>query len=515
MPSWHRNKTPSVFKARVLAVDKVRCTMTVLGENNERFDGIPLPSHYVGSKGQGSFWTPEQNSILYLCSPSDGVAPFVVAGCALPREQGDDDTDQDDFRQARPVLNEGDQVVASSDDGNFIILRKGGVIEIGASQTAQRLYVPVNSMIMDFCQDYQLQTTGGILSWKTRRDDTSHGGGTKTPAEFRLQIKEFTGEDPLVDLGFGRIQDEDDERLVGGGDGEIVARLLINDRFRFWIDKSGNVMHYVHGETVTEHNGKVVERYTKNKFQQVLGTFQSRIGSRHATVSGEDYLEVGGSRTVVVKGDLNETIEGTYKRNVKGYTDDIDGSRETSVRGFEKKSVLGFEEKSVTDDKVVSVGKGYKEVVGGKRSFKVTNSQVASEEVGFEVTVAAGKVQVFAMTGNVEICVGGATPDLVLSKITAKPTGAVVIESTPAAGLSTVEVNPTGVKVSTPAGEMSVDQLGTVALGLPAGQGAVVTTLTHPVCYVTGAPILGSSSVVAGGIPSPVGLASTFVPDVT
>lgn len=42
-------------------------------------------------------------------------------------------------------------------------------------------------------------------------------------------------------------------------------------------------------------------------------------------------------------------------------------------------------------------------------------------------------------------------------------------------------------------------------------------TATHPVCYVTGAPILGSATVgVFGGVPAPlVATPTTFVPDPT
>lgn len=511
MPSWRKNKTPSVIKARVLSVDKVRSTMEVCGENNERYT-MPCPATYVGGKGQGSFHMPEQNSLMYICSPSDGTTPFFVAGCAVPHEQDDDESDQDDFRQARPVLNEGDQMVASSDDGNFIILRKGGVLEVGASQTAQRLYVPINSLIQDYCQDYLLQTAGGLLEWKSRRDDETWGGGAQTPAELRLQIKDFTGEDAIIDIGLGRIQDEDDEACGGGAAGDVVARLLINDSYQVWIDKRGNVTSNIVGEAYYTHEAKVVETCAKSRFMKVLGIFQSNLGARQTTVSGDDMLEVNGNRTMTVHGDLTETIDGKYTRNVKGHKDDIDGSRETAVRGFETKTVSGYEDKTVTDDKITSVGKGYKEVVGGKRSFKVTNSQVADEPIGFEVVLAAGEIRILSMTGPVRIIAGGVDELLALSVVTIKETGTIILESTPASGLGKLEVNTTGASLSTPAGEITIDLAGSVSLG-PAGQGAVVTTLTHPTCYVTGAPILGSTSVGAGGIPGPTVIPTTFMAD--
>lgn len=442
-----KERQPKIFKARVLSVDRVRCTMEILGENNQRFT-MPTPATYVGGKGQGAFHMPEVNSLLYACCPSDGLTPFMVAGCTVPHEQDDDDADQDDFRQARPVLNEGDHLVASSDDGNFIILRKGGVIEVGSAQTAQRLYVPLNSLIMDVCQNYQLQTTGGVLSWETRREDETWGGGKNTPAELRLQVKEFTGEDVLIDIGLGRIQDEDDEQLMGGVEGEIVARVLINDCYRLWVDKRGNVTHYVHGESITEHNGKVVERYNQSKTQQILGMFQTRAGTRDTTVAGTDSLDCG-DRNMHVRGNLTEIIDGSVSRSVKGYKDDIDGARETTVRGFEKKGVLGFLDTQVTDDVSWTVGKGYKEIVSGKRSFKVTNAQISDEAVGFEVELTQGEMHFISTLGKMRLLLGSAavapteiTMDLAggITAITA--VGAVTLEAT--TGNVTITASPSG-----------------------------------------------------------------------
>jgi hypothetical protein len=63
---------------------------------------------------------------------------------------------------------------------------------------------------------------------------------------------------------------------------------------------------------------------------------------------------------------------------------------------------------------------------------------------------------------------------------------------------------------------VSIDVLGRVNLGggaLGVGNGRVVTTLTHPVCYVTGLPINGSTLVGAAslaGLPGP-GVTTAFV----
>lgn len=502
-----------IFQARVQQVQKGTYTLDAIGVNGEgQFTGIPVQTGYVGGRGQGSTWMPEAGTLVYLCRPSDQSTPMVLGGCAVPKDAEGDDDEQNDFRQGRPVLNEGDHLVASSGDGNFIILRKGGVIEVGASQTAQRLYIPINNFIRDFCQNYELNTSGGVLSFTSRRDDPTHGGGSNTPAEFRLRMKEFTGGSALIDLGFGRIEAEDGEVLVGGDIGAIVAKLVINDKFRVFIDRDGNMMHYLGGSKTEEFNGPVVQRYTKTKYQQVLGMALDRLGSRHVTVTGNDSLTVR-NRTVLVNGNLEETVAGKTTRVTKGLSETVEGEHTETVKGAETKSVLGFQRESVTDAKESSVGKSYTEIVGGRMSTKVLNaSSGIPEEVGYDVQVVNGELHIFALTGKVKLLSGGVTSDAVAASVTIKPSGTFLFESV---GGVSVEANPLGAKLKTATGEVSVDQAGTVALG-PAGlKGAVVTTLSHPVCYVTGVPILGSASVTAGGVPSPVGLPSTFLPDAT
>ena len=79
-----------------------------------------------------------------------------------------------------------------------------------------------------------------------------------------------------------------------------------------------------------------------------------------------------------------------------------------------------------------------------------------------------------------------------------------------------MELNSTGAGLSNGSGVgVWLDRKGQIALGnsAGAGHGNVVTTLTHPVCYVTGAPIMGSSAVTAAsGISAPLAsVANSFI----
>jgi hypothetical protein len=84
-------------------------------------------------------------------------------------------------------MNPGD-IAINTRDGNHIILRRGGAIQIGATPIAQRLYLPLGNVIRDFAQNYHLTTPGGELSWELAKDEGIAGG---TPTRWVLKAKEY------------------------------------------------------------------------------------------------------------------------------------------------------------------------------------------------------------------------------------------------------------------------------------------------------------------------------------
>ena len=146
------------------------------------------------------------------------------------------------------------------------------------------------------------------------------------------------------------------------------------------------------------------------------------------------------------------------------------------------------------------------------------------------LSAAAGEIQLTAIAGVVRLVSGGIAtggltsfvPDtLGMTELVLDPTGGAVLEcrmgapTASPAPFGKVEVGKLGASLYTPTGGISIDMKGGVALGGPAGHGAVVTTLTHPICYVTGLPINGVTTVGASGIPGPVYIPNAFVKDPT
>ena len=504
--------SPEIYRAKVLSVDKVHWTVSVQGEyRNQVYEGIPIMPTYVTGDGCGQFFMPEVNSLVTICKPSTGSTPFILGGTSSPKQtdEGDPDEDPNDHRQNRPVLNEGDMMIACSGTAR-IILRKGGVLEIGASESAKRMYIPLTNIIREFSQNYIHETGSGKFSMLCRDDDESFGSGV-TPAEYQLQVKEFCEDDlPIVDLRMGRVSAEDNQRIINSSLGEIVYSFNINNRHRVWIDKRGNVQHVSHGQTFESYVGPRFATHEKSLTQIVKGTLQCSYGLRHVGVSRTDSLKVGRDRTVTVGGKFTESIQGEVVRKTGPMTEDIGRVRRT-VRGGLAETIVSGENITVGGPSTHSVGASYLESIGEQSRTLVANTR--KQDVAWEVVVANGKARIHNTLGNNVFSVGP-TQASATCKIIQKVSGALLIQS--ALGAVEIEINPKGVRLRTVGGEISLDNVGTVNLGPAGGRGNVVTTQTYPADYTTGAPILGSSSVRAGmksPLPGPALPLSTFLPD--
>jgi hypothetical protein len=527
-PAYQGMGQVKIIKGKILSVDKVRWKCTVQGEmDNQIIEGVPImPPVPVGSEGTGSFYMPEVDSIVLLAYPSTEKTPFILGGATLPNElDEDEEADPNDFRTNRPSINEGDHVIHTSELGG-IFVRKGGIIEIGASQAARRFYLPLQNMIKEFFENWEIQSPGGSLEWLCRRDDDTHGEEL-TPVEFRMRIREFCQGNPLIDIGAGRIQDEDDEKILFTNiKGRIVARIIINNRFRFWVDKDGAVQSLTSGLQVSVNNGPRTQFDEKTFWHQVKGLFRRDIGIHYTNVRSTDTLIVGRGRDVQIGGNLVEFVKGSVDRQGgparENYT-----SHELILDGPSEVQATNRNE-FYTGGRHVEVGLGEDElVVSQTRSVKVGNATLNG--VAYETKIVGGEYQVVNQLGGIVLASNGASEDLAAARIVAKlstswagpvpPLGTVKLDCN--LGATKLEINASGFKVHTAKGAhaISLDAAGTVELG-PVPRGGVVTTNTHPFDFMTGLPIKGSTSVRAGslvfiGAPGPAAVAtpSTFTAD--
>jgi hypothetical protein len=441
--------------------------------------------------------------------PSVGDTPFIFAFSIAPKQTdaGDDNEDPNDFRLNRPVIGEGDQVVASSPGGGFLILRRGGTLEMGASEFAKRVFIPIRNTVRDYFENWFGHGAGGSFGWETRREDDQHGV-KRTPVELKLDVKEFAEDSPIIKVRLGRIAEEDAEQIPQGQVASIIASLNINDRVKYWVDRQGGVASVVYGPTTASYQGPRVEHFSGQVSRRIRGRLIEFYGSQNKTIADDYKVALGGDHVVEAKGSIRRTSTGAYRRTVG--TDeviDIGGRAARTISGSAAEQVGGDFQSSVGGSSSRSVGGDTNDTTTGAWTMLVANKGIA--DVGASLKVLNGQLLLQSVVGDIVIGVGP-TPDSLVSKITMKIDGTYKLEGP--LGTTTVEVNATGVQISTPGGSFAIDAAGNVRLGPTGPGGAVVTTLTHPVDFMTGIPIMGSSQVGAAGAPSLVAIPPTFAP---
>jgi hypothetical protein len=273
-------RATTIQRGRVLDVDTAKYRLVVGTEFTKKVvSGVSWASpyqHFV--QGEGVYVMPEVGSLVWLCDPSDGGMPFVLAWAAA-QEEGN-------FRSRKMELNPGDTYLGTR-DGNFLYLRRGGVVQIGGGPLSQRMYLPVNNTIKDICENYSLTTLGGDLEWTVQRSEEDTDG--KRPARLRLKARQFANDkNPVAMLEMGSHD----------GDDDTILSLLVNEsaedgaatQISLSMTKSGDVLWKVQKDVSWKVEGNYSVEVSGNVSMKTKGT---------ATFSADgDYAAKGSTATV-------------------------------------------------------------------------------------------------------------------------------------------------------------------------------------------------------------------------
>lgn len=232
MAATYQGIVPATIEsARVLDVDITNYTLAISTQYSKKPQtGITWSSPYLHFvNGEGMYIMPEVGSLCWVCFPSDSNRAFVL-GWQPAGDEGD-------YRARRMELNPGDIYMGTRDE-NFMILRRGGIVQIGGGPLCQRMFLPINNTIRDFCENYALHSLGGDLEWSIQREENTTDG--KRPAQFSLKAKEFANDPlPIAQLLVGSHGEGDDTiltLLVKASGQEGAAQQL-----SLKLDKKGNV----------------------------------------------------------------------------------------------------------------------------------------------------------------------------------------------------------------------------------------------------------------------------------
>lgn len=275
-------KGPTIQSARVLDVNVNDYTLVVASQFMKKpLVGVTFMVPYAHHhNGEGIYFMPEVGSVCWICFPSDGNKPFVL-GWGPPSDSGN-------YRGRRQDLNPGDIWLSTRDD-NFIALRRGGVVQIGAGPLSQRMYLPVNNVIKDFCENYSLQTLGGDLEWTIAREETDTTGNR--PALLKIRAKEFANDkDPVAELQIGSHD----------GDSNTILSIVVKDnKVTLKVEKDGKVSWLAESDVTWETSGIYKIKSKKDIFVEANGKVSvAAQSSFEASGSTAEMSATTGSATV-------------------------------------------------------------------------------------------------------------------------------------------------------------------------------------------------------------------------
>jgi hypothetical protein len=344
-----------IVQGKIVNVNMKNWTVDVLGAHDrKRWFNIQIGSPYQNTfAGEGFFVVPEVGSVCMVALTSDSSAPFLLTFIMPPekitdtsasdaptgtRSHGNNPQYPTDVTYAggRPNYTPG-TLGMTGRDGQFVLLHRGGVLQLGASPLAQRIYIPLTNLVMDVSQRYAHHNIGGAILWGMQEGQGQTNFPTTQVQTFRVmandqyatvRIQRGNVTSPLSDSS-GVIKDTVVYEVsviplgFNADAGDVASASAAGAvNYRYTIDKSGNVSVVVAGD--------VFQTYAKTLTMNVTGTFSvngqadgAMTFQKGFTLQGGDFANIqgkivrlgAGTTGVARKGDLI-TIPANFPKGV-------------------------------------------------------------------------------------------------------------------------------------------------------------------------------------------------------
>ena len=347
-----------IVQGRVINANLNNWTVDIRSQfDRKNYHDIQVGAPYLHhNNGEGLSIFPEVGSTCMVCLPSDSSAPFVL--CFIMAHETVDSSSADapdgtrshgapsahatdaSFAGGRPKAKPGD-IFMRGRDNNFVILHRGGVLQIGSTELAQRIYIPLNNQVMDISENYAHHNAGGSVVWglqdgpSLEKYPTSHMETLRVFANDKyadIRITRGNVYAPLPDNKGGKA-------LAGAGLGDqLVYEVVVSPKgfiaqtgepatgatagatvLRFVFDRDGNTFYRCEGNLGIKVSKKIT--------LEVDGGFDFST-SLDGSITAKTQLILDGTQLTWVKGQLVRLGEG--KLAVARITDTV----ETPVVGF-------------------------------------------------------------------------------------------------------------------------------------------------------------------------------------
>jgi len=325
-----------IVQGRVMNVNLVKWTIDVAAQfDRMKYFNIQVGSPYLHhSNGEGIYVIPEIGCKAVVCIPSDSSPPFVIA-FVMANEMVDDsstdapqgttshssttpNTTDASFQGGRPTAKLGD-IWMRTRDGNFVILHRGGVLQVGATELAQRIYLPLNNQIRDISENYSHDNAGGSITWGLQ-DGPSN---TKFPTQYQHTMRIFA-DDQYADIrmSMGKVYQPMSD--PDGGAAASAAGVGQDPNSPVIYEVAVSPKGFV-AESGEEANSSTVSN-------SVLRFVFDRAGNTLLRVEGNVYFKLDKTLTFDVQGAISVSTKDSFAlKAVNGAT--IDGGQFVALKG--------------------------------------------------------------------------------------------------------------------------------------------------------------------------------------
>jgi hypothetical protein len=328
-----------IVQGKVTNYNLTKWTVDIVGQfDRTRYFNIQVSSPYLHhSNGEGMYVIPEVNATVMVCIPSDSAAPFVICfvmaaetvdASAPDAPQGTSShgapaanpTDSS-YAGGRPPANPGD-IWLRTRDNNFVVLRRGGVLQVGATQLAQRIYIPLNNQIIDISQNYEHNNAGGTVAWGIQTGPSI----TQYPATFMQTFRVFANDAAAdIKVASGYVTNPIPE--PDGGVNLATAGVGAGDD-----GKGSNPIVYEVTVSPKGFNTQTGEALSGAGAASVMKFTFDRQGNGLTRFAGNFYFQVTEALTFDVAGNITmKSGDSTSMTAVNGF--DIDGGAYTAIKG--------------------------------------------------------------------------------------------------------------------------------------------------------------------------------------
>jgi hypothetical protein len=332
--------TAMIVECKVVDLNPVLWTVDCISQFDQKwYLNIQVGSPYMHSKrGEGIYVMPEIGAKCHVCIPSDNCPPFVL-DFIMPQESVLDATSDDapegtekptdsTFAGGRLRAKPGD-IIMRGRDGNFVILHRGGVLQVGSSDLSQRIYIPLRNLVCDISQNYQHYNSGGSINWFLASGESDTNPSTIRKETYRLLAGDARA---TIRVAYGPLKDmvpepqngaQSDLSQLGIGteeDGPVVVEVVIApDGFsadngspdgstpdqtvlRYFFDKKGSVFMRSEGSVLL---------HVRRKLRLVVGDNIDITAKKSFTLTVSDTARIDGGKLLELTGKVTKINGGT------------------------------------------------------------------------------------------------------------------------------------------------------------------------------------------------------------